>query len=56
MDGTTLIRVGLRHRRTSLTDKTRLKDPASRRKTFAAALQQFEEQINGEGTRGGGNE
>ncbi|MFE6481766.1 YaaC family protein [Streptomyces sp. NPDC057757] len=46
MDGTTAIRVGLRHRRTSLTDKTRLKDSASRRKTFAAALQQFEEQMN----------
>lgn len=46
MDGTTAIRVGLRHRRTSLTDKTRLKDSASRRKTFAAALQQFEEQMS----------
>ncbi|SHN14533.1 YaaC family protein [Streptomyces yunnanensis] len=46
MDGTTAIRVGLRHRRTSLTDKTRLKDSASRRKTFSAALQQFEEQMN----------
>ncbi|MEU0242852.1 hypothetical protein ABZ192_00745 [Streptomyces sp. NPDC006235] len=46
MDSTTAIRVGLRHRRTSLMDKTRLKDSASRRKTFAAALQQFEEQMN----------
>lgn len=46
MDGTTAIRVGLRHRRTSLTDKTKLKDSASRRKTFSAALQQFEEQMN----------
>ncbi|GGY10453.1 hypothetical protein [Streptomyces anandii] len=51
MDGTTAIRVGLRHRRTSLTDKTRLKDSASRRKTFAAALQQFEEQMNAAGGR-----
>ncbi|NUK49594.1 hypothetical protein HRW14_04655 [Streptomyces lunaelactis] len=46
MDGTTAIRVGLRHRRTSLTNKTKLKDSASRRKTFAAALQQFEEQMS----------
>ncbi|WP_215449712.1 YaaC family protein [Streptomyces sp. ATCC 21386] len=46
MDGTTLVRVALRHRRTSLLDKTLLKDSASRRHTFAAALQQFEEQLH----------
>ncbi|WP_406468919.1 hypothetical protein OH738_17285 [Streptomyces hirsutus] len=45
MDGTTAIRLGLRHCRTSLTDKTHLKSSASRRKTFSAALQQFEEQM-----------
>lgn len=45
MDGTTSIRLGLRHCRTSLTDKTHLKDSASRRRTFSAALQQFEEQM-----------
>lgn len=45
MDGTTAIRLGLRHCRTSLTDKTKLQDSAARRKTFSAALQQFEEQM-----------
>lgn len=45
MDGTTAIRLGLRRCRTNLTDKTQLKDSSSRRRTFAAALQQFEEQM-----------
>jgi hypothetical protein len=45
MDGPTAIRLGLRHCRTSLTDRTYLKDSASRRRTFSAALQQFEEQM-----------
>ncbi|MGW7300675.1 YaaC family protein [Streptomyces sp. NPDC054829] len=45
MDGTTAIHLGLRHCRTSLTEKTKLQDSASRRKTFSAALQQFEEQM-----------
>lgn len=46
MDEASVIKLGLRYRRTSLTDKTKLKESASRRKTFAAALQQFEEQMN----------
>ncbi|WP_030740403.1 hypothetical protein [Streptomyces sp. NRRL S-31] len=45
MAGTTAIRLGLRHCRTSLTDQTHLKDSASRRRTFSAALHQFEEQM-----------
>lgn len=45
MNGTTAIQLGLRHCRTSLTDKSHLKSSASRRRTFSAALQQFEEQM-----------
>ncbi|MER6850846.1 hypothetical protein AB0A81_14605 [Streptomyces flaveolus] len=45
MNGTTAIQLGLRHCRTSLADKSHLKSSASRRKTFSAALQQFEEQM-----------
>ncbi|MFJ9710759.1 YaaC family protein [Streptomyces sp. NPDC101234] len=44
-DGTTEIRLGLRHCRTSLTDRTQLRESVSRRRTFSAALQQFEEQM-----------
>ncbi|BCL22182.1 hypothetical protein ACPCBX_23175 [Streptomyces tuirus] len=45
MDGTTAIRLGLRHFRTSLAEKTKLQDSAAGRETFSAALQQFEEQM-----------
>lgn len=45
MDETTVIRLGLRRCRTDLTGKTKLQDSASRRRTFSAALQQFEEQM-----------
>jgi hypothetical protein len=44
-DGPSL-RFGLRYRRTSLIERTLLKDSSARRKSFAAALQQFEEQMD----------
>jgi YaaC-like protein len=40
-----LLKFALRYRRTSLIEKTLLKDSAARRKGFSAALQQFEEQM-----------
>ncbi|MFE3638533.1 YaaC family protein [Streptomyces sp. NPDC059168] len=40
-----MVRLGLRHCCTSLVDETYLKDSSSRRRTFSAALQEFEEQM-----------
>ena len=40
-----LLKFALRYRRTSLVEKTQLKDSSARRRTFSAALQQFEEQM-----------
>ncbi|MFD7168463.1 YaaC family protein [Streptomyces violascens] len=45
MDTRSALWIGLRRRRTSLLDRSLLKDSSSRRRTFAAALQQFEEQM-----------
>ncbi|MET9866113.1 YaaC family protein [Streptomyces sp. NPDC006386] len=45
MDDAPNLRFALRYRRTSLIDKTLLKDSSARRKSFSAALQQFEEQM-----------
>ncbi|MEV8311915.1 YaaC family protein [Streptomyces flavidovirens] len=45
MDDAPDLRFALRYRRTSLIDKTLLKDSSARRKSFSAALQQFEEQM-----------
>ncbi|WP_369192421.1 YaaC family protein [Streptomyces sp. R08] len=45
MDDAPDLRFALRYRRTSLVEKTLLKDSSARRKSFSAALQQFEEQM-----------
>ncbi|GAA2524357.1 YaaC family protein [Streptomyces longisporus] len=45
MDDAPDLRFALRYRRTSLIEKTLLKESSARRKSFSAALQQFEEQI-----------
>ncbi|MER7693395.1 YaaC family protein [Streptomyces sp. NPDC097610] len=45
MDDAPDLRFALRYRRTSLIDKTLLKESSARRKSFSAALHQFEEQM-----------
>lgn len=45
LDDNSMMWFRLRERRTSLQERSRLNDTAERRKTFAAAMQQFEEQM-----------
>lgn len=45
IDETSMIWFALRERRTSLVERSRLKDSSARRQTFVAAMAQFEEQM-----------